>query len=107
MRSLEVTMRMIAFALLLLGCSTGFGQALSGVCLLSSVHGVNQTAKAKLMLAQVDCDDGSDGCSDMNNSTMEWSRWTGVSTKMLQSEGSALTARMSGEAGELTCQGNV
>jgi hypothetical protein len=100
-------MRMTVFALLLLGCSTGFAQALSGLCMLSSAQGANQAGTAKLMLARADCDEGSDGCSDTNNSTMEWSRWTGVSAETLQREGATLTARMSADPGELTCNGNV
>jgi hypothetical protein len=100
-------MRMIGFALLLLGCSTGFGQALSGLCMLSTAHGANQAGKAKLMLARVDCDEKSDGCSDSNNSTTDWSRWTGASAETLQSEGTTLTARMNSEPGELTCSGTV
>jgi hypothetical protein len=98
---------MIAFALLLLGSSTGFAQALSGLCMLSSAHGANQANKVQLMLARVDCDEGSDGCSDTNNSTTEWSRWTGVSAGTLQGENTTLTARMSSDSGELTCHGNV
>jgi hypothetical protein len=98
---------MIAFALLLLGGSTGFAQGLSGLCMLSSAHGSNQADKAKLMLARTDCDEGSDGCSDTNNTTTEWSRWMGVSAETLQGEGTTLTARMSSDSGELTCQGNV
>ena len=100
-------MRMTAFAVLLLGCSTGFGQALSGLCMLSDAHRSGEPDKAQLVLARTDCDKGSDGCSDMNNSSVEWSRWTGVSAEMLQKEGATLTARMSAEPGELTCNGNV
>jgi hypothetical protein len=99
-------MKLTAFVLLLLGCSTGFAQALSGLCMLSSAHGANQADRAKLVLAQVDCDEGSQGCSDTNNSTMEWKRWTGLSAETLQHEG-AITARMSADPGELTCNGNV
>jgi hypothetical protein len=100
-------MRMAALAVLLLGCSTGFGQSLSGLCMLSNAHGANQVDKAQLMLARIDCDESSDGCSDTNNTSMEWSRWTGVSAEMLQREGTTLTARMSADPGELTCNGNV
>jgi hypothetical protein len=100
-------MRMTALAVLLLCCSTGVAQPLSGLCMLSNAHETNQADKARLMLARIDCDESSDGCSDTNNTSMEWSRWTGVSAEMLQSESATLTARMSADAGELTCNGSV
>ena len=102
-------MKITAFAVLLLGCSTGFAQAqvLSGLCMLSNANRTDRPDKAQLMLARTDCDKGSDSCSDMNNSSIEWSRWTGVSAEMLQKDGTTLTARMSAEPGELTCNGSV
>jgi len=98
-------MRITAFAVMLLGCSTGFAQTLSGLCMLS--HRANSPDKAQLMLAQTDCDEGSGSCSDINNSSIEWSRWTGVSAERLQKDGMTLTARMSAEPGELACNGSV
>jgi len=98
-------MRVIAFAVLLLGSTTGFAQTLSGLCMLSQRTDV--PGKGQLMLARTDCDKGSDNCSDMDNSSIEWSRWTGVSAEMLQKEGTTLVARMSAEPGELTCNGSV
>jgi hypothetical protein len=98
-------MRVIAFAVLLLGCSTGLAQTLSGLCMLSQRTDVPDNGQ--LMLARTDCDKGSDSCWDMNSSSIEWSRWTGVSAEMLQKEGTTLTARMTAEPGELTCNGNV
>src|ERR1700743_1452636 len=100
-------MRMMAFVLLLLGSSTGLAQSLLGLCMLSDAHGDHRGDRAQLMLARIDCDEKSDGCSDMNNSSTEWSRWTGVSAEMLQSEGTTLTGRMSADPGDLTCSGNV
>jgi len=88
-------MKVIAFAMLLLGGSTGFAQTLSGLCMLS--QRTEAPEKAQLMLARTDCDKGADNCSDMNNSSIEWSRWMGVSAEMLQKEGTTLTARMSAE----------
>jgi hypothetical protein len=98
-------MRITAFVVLLLGCSTGFAQTLSGLCMLS--HRADSPDRAQLMLAGTDCDKDSDRCSDMNNSSIEWSRWSGISAAMLQKEGTTLTARMSAEPGELTCNGGV
>lgn len=98
-------MRITALAVLLLGCSTGLAQTLSGLCMLS--HRTDRPDKAQLMLARTDCDNGSDSCSDMNNSSIEWSRFTGVSAEMLQKDGTTLTARMNSDPGELTCNGNV
>lgn len=98
-------MRITALLVLVLGYSTGFAQTLSGLCMLS--HRPDRPDKAQLMLAQTDCNNSTGGCTDTNNSSIEWSRWTAVSAEMLQKEGATLTARMSAEPGELTCNGNV
>jgi hypothetical protein len=100
-------MKMKAFAVLLLGCSTGFAQTLTGLCMLSKAHRGTPPDKVQLVLAGTDCDDRSESCTDMNNSSMEWNRWTGVSAQMLENEGATLTARMSSEPGELVCGGSV
>ena len=54
-------MRMMAFVLLLLGCSTGFAQSLSGLCMLADAHDANRADRAQLMLARIDCDDADPG----------------------------------------------
>jgi hypothetical protein len=100
-------MKFTAFAVLLLAGSAAFGQSLSGLCLLSDTNHSDGPDRSQLVLARTGCEEGSDGCTDMNNSSVDWSRWTGVSAQMLQQEGMTLTARMSAEPGELTCQGNV
>jgi hypothetical protein len=103
-------MKFAALAVLLLSCVTGSAQSLSGLCMVSDAPGVTQPAKARLMLARIPCDsadDRSDGCSDASSSSLEWSRWTGVSAEMLQHEGATLAARVSAEPGELTCDGHV
>ena len=100
-------MKTTAFAMLLLACSAGSAQTLTGLCMLSEAHHSNQPDKVQLMLAGTDCGDGSESCTDMNNSSIEWNRWTGVSPEMLGKEGAALTARMNADAGELVCSGSV
>ncbi|WP_260705569.1 hypothetical protein [Edaphobacter flagellatus] len=99
-------MRFFVFAVML-GCSTGFGQTLSGLCMLSDARRTNEPDKVQLMLASVDCGKEAESCTEMNNSSLQWSRWSGVSSELLQKEGTALTARMKAEPGELTCTGNV
>ena len=99
-------MKLTAFTLLLLGCSTGFAQTQAGLCMLSEAHRTNQSDKVQLVLAGTDCGEGSESCTDVNNA-MEWSRWTGMSAEMLAKEGTTLTARMNADAGELVCSGSV
>lgn len=104
-------MKITAFAVLLLGCSTGFAQTRDGLCMLSSAHRASQSDKLQLVLAPTDCgeDRGEDSehCTDMNNASIEWSRWTGVSAEMLGKDGATLAARMNAEAGDLVCNGSV
>jgi len=100
-------MKITAFAVLLLGCPTGFAQTLSGLCMLSEAHRTNQPDKVQLVLAGTDCGKGSENCTDMNNSNIPWNRWEGISPEALQKEGTMLSARMNAEPGELTCNGSV
>jgi hypothetical protein len=103
----EQNMKITALAVLLIGCSTGFGQTLTGLCMLSNTHHTTQPDRVQLMLAGTDCGERSDGCTDMNNSSIEWGRWTGVSPETLEGEGAKLTARMNADPGELVCSGSV
>jgi hypothetical protein len=100
-------MKTPVFAMLLLACSTGFAQTMTGLCMLSATHHPNQPDKVQLVLAGTDCGHESEGCTDMNNSSVEWSRWTGVSAEMLEKEGATLTAHMNAEPGDLVCSGSV
>ena len=100
-------MKITVLAVFLLGCSLGFAQTLSGLCILSATHGTNQPDRMQLVLAPTDCGKGPEGCTDMNNSNIAWDRWTGVSAEMLQKDGTTLTARLNAEPGELTCNGSV
>ena len=63
----------------------------------------------ELMLRSSDCGAGvGEGhCSSSNNSDLLWSRLTGVSAGTLKQEGAQLNARMTGDAGELSCSGTV
>jgi hypothetical protein len=44
---------------------------------------------------------------DENNSSMAWSRWTGIVPADLSREGAAVDARMKADAGEMRCKGTV
>lgn len=100
-------MKITAFAVLLLGCSTVFAQTRSGLCMLSDAHRTRQPDKVQLVLARTDCGEDTGNCTDVNNGSIEWGRWTGVSADMLAKDGATLTARMNAEAGDLMCSGNV
>jgi hypothetical protein len=100
-------MKITPFAILLLGCSTGFAQTQAGLCMLSDAHRLNQPEKVQLVIAGTDCGEDTESCAEVNNASMEWSRWMGISAEMLGKDGSPLTARMKAEAGELVCSGSV
>lgn len=101
-------MKITAFAvLLLLGCSTGFAQTQTGLCMLSETDRTNRPGKVQLVLAETGCGEDTKSCTDVNNASMEWDRWSGISAEMLEKDGATLTARMNAEAGELVCEGSV
>jgi hypothetical protein len=102
-------MKRLGFALVMIGSSTVcLAQGLSGLCMISESQRVDRPSTSQLMMAETGCSKGPDeGCTNTNNSTVEWSRWTGVSLAQLQGAGAALTAKMTGEAGELECSGIV
>lgn len=101
-------MKRIATIFLLAGFAmTGYGEVLSGLCMISAAQNkVRNTDTAEVVLRRSNC--GEDGhCGISDNSNIAWSRWTGVSPEMLQQEGAQLRGRMSGEAGDLSCSGTV
>jgi hypothetical protein len=102
-------MKRLALVLLLVGSSTiSLAQGFSGLCMISESQRLDKPSRSQLMLVENGCGKDTDSdCTNMNNSTVEWSRWTGVSQAQLQAAGSALTAQMTGEAGALECTGTV
>jgi hypothetical protein len=101
-------MKGLVLAVAMIGSSAmGMAQGLSGLCMLSAADRMDRLSSSQLMLAETDCGRDGDGCSNMNNSTVAWERWTGVSQQALQGAGATLTAKMTGEAGELECAGVV
>ena len=77
-------MKITAFTMLLLGCSTGFAQTLTGLCMLSDAHRANHADRVQLVLAPTDCSEDSGHCTDVNNASAEWGRWTGFTKRRLQ-----------------------
>lgn len=107
-------MKKVILAGLWFGCTAvACAQALTGLCMVSESQHVGRPAQTQVMLASTNCNkDGKEGrgfnnCVDMDNSNIDWSRWTGIAPEMLQKEGTVLTARMNAEPGELTCNGVV
>ncbi|QNI35231.1 hypothetical protein [Edaphobacter albus] len=101
-------MKRIVAAMLFAGFAmSGYGETLSGLCMISVAHNkVQNTDTADVILRRSDC--GEDGhCGTSDNSNIAWSRWIGVSLEQLQQEGVQLHARMSGEPGNLSCSGIV
>jgi hypothetical protein len=102
-------MKRLTLAVVMIGSSTVcLAQGFSGLCMISESQRVDKPSRSQLMLVENGCGNNTDSdCTNMNNSTVEWNRWNGVSQAQLQSAGSALTAKMTGEAGELECAGTV
>jgi hypothetical protein len=84
-------------------------QTMSGLCMLTESHRTNKPAGVQVMLTESSCDKDSHtgNCMEMSDSSLDWQRWTGVSPDALQREGASLSARMTGEAGEVVCDGVV
>lgn len=74
--------------------------------MLSASHHGNGQSGWQVMLASSNCDKGDDNCTT-NNSTMAADRWVGVSLELLEKDGANLTANLHGDAGDLTCSGQV
>jgi hypothetical protein len=103
-------MKRLLLALFAIASSAScMAQTMSGVCMISETQRVNKPAVTQLMLAESNCDkdNGNGNCMEMSNSSVDWQRWTGVSNEMLQHDGSTISARLTGEAGEVTCDGTV
>ncbi|ADV82194.1 hypothetical protein [Terriglobus saanensis] len=105
-------MKRMGMALLLVGLSgvstIGYGETLSGLCMVSSAHNVvRDLDTADLLLHRTGCDNEEYHCGNSENSNIAWSRWSGVSPEALRQEGAVLTAEMKGEAGALRCSGTV
>ena len=100
-------MKNLFLAALYLACSALAGaQSLSGLCMLSASRHNNGGAGWQVMLASSNCGKGDDNCTS-NSSTMVADRWTGVSPELLEKEGTTATANLHGDAGDLTCSGQV
>ena len=104
-------MKRISLALLLASLvASAHAQATNGLCMLAaSTNTKHATPDLDVMLRSSDCGNDSDGdhCSNSEHSGMDWSRWSGISPEQLTQENAALTAVMSGDAGELRCTGTV
>lgn len=86
-------------------------QTISGLCMISENRRSDMSSTAQVMLSESNCDkdknSSSCGCTEMTNSSLEWRRWAGVSLQMLNAEGSTLSAHLTGDAGDLSCDGVV
>jgi hypothetical protein len=105
-------MKRMGMALLLAGLSgfsaMGYGENLSGVCMVSRSHNsLRNLDTADLLLHRTGCDNEEHHCGTSENSNIAWSRWSGVSPEALKQEGAVLTGEMRGEAGALRCSGAV
>jgi hypothetical protein len=101
-------MKRLFVFLLAVGSSVScLAQTMSGLCMLSESHRTNRPAGVQLMLSESNCDkDSSAGnCMELSESSLDWQRWTGISPDALQREGASASAHLSGEAGEIVCDG--
>ena len=99
-------MKRIALALLLGGMVVSLhAETMSGICMVWVAE--NKPQNAEVVLKRGECDGNHDGCGVSDNSNIAWDRWSGVSPDALKQEGAVLKARMTGDAGELVCNGSV
>lgn len=101
-------MKRLLFALLALGSSvTCVAQTMTGLCMMSKPSGTDKPSTAQVMLAESNCDTNSGHCMGMSTSNLDWRRWTGISQEALDAQGSQVSAHLTGDAGELVCDGVV
>jgi hypothetical protein len=102
-------MKVLGTILLLAGLSTAVrAESLTGLCMVSVAHNAAQDIDtADLMLRRSSCGDDNRDCGTSENTSISWTRWTGISPEYLKQEGAQFTGRMSGEAGDLQCSGTV
>ncbi len=99
--------RFVFAALLIASSSTCLAQSVSGLCMLSPTQHAGKTPTVRIVLSANDCDKGAENCMEMSDSESNWSRWSGVSAQSFESEASPLSARLSGDAGGVVCDGVV
>jgi hypothetical protein len=101
-------MRLLLIASWILASSlAGAAQTISGSCMISTPQRADSPSMWQLMLSESNCDKNARNCTQMSNSNLEWQHWTGVSSQMLVTEGSQISAHLAGDAGDLTCSGVV
>jgi hypothetical protein len=99
-------MRAIALGVLLFAASIRISAlSTSGFCMISTSSARSTSDTLTVVLSGDDC--GGHECADFDSSSMDSSRWTGISPKVLQENGTAITAKLTGDAGELVCIGMV
>jgi hypothetical protein len=99
--------RFVHAIFLLFSSVTCVAQTTAGLCIISASHYADKPSTAQVMLSESNCDKSSGGCMEMSNSNIDWQRWTGVSLRTLQAEGSQISAHLTGDAGDLACDGVV
>jgi hypothetical protein len=101
-------MKRLLFAFWILASSiTVAAQTLAGLCMISTPLRADSPAMSQVMLSEGNCDKNTGDCMEISTSSLEWRRWSGVSAQTLDTEGSQLSAHLTGDAGELNCSGVV
>jgi len=101
-------MKHLLFALLvIIAPGVSLAQTISGLCMVSASQPSDKPSGAQVMLSESNCDKATGGCMEMSNSSLAWSRWQGISRQSLQAESSSASAHLTGEAGDLICEGVV
>jgi hypothetical protein len=99
--------RFLLLLLVLVSSVPCFAQTMAGLCMISASQQLDKSSTSQVMLSESNCDKNSGGCMDMSNSSIDWRRWTGVTQQALQADGTQVSARVIGDAGELACDGLV
>ena len=91
----------------LLSCVMCSAQTTSGLCMLAASQPENRPPAMQMMLSESNCEKRTGDCTEMEHSDVDWNRWSGISLQSLQNEGAQLSAHMTGDAGDLVCDGVV
>jgi hypothetical protein len=94
-------------SLALLSSLSCAAQTMSGLCMIAASQSADKPPGMQMMLSESNCDRNNESCMETSRSSIDWKSWTGITPQSLQEEGSQVSARMTGDAGDFVCEGVV
>ncbi|AFL89102.1 hypothetical protein Terro_2867 [Terriglobus roseus DSM 18391] len=86
---------------------TCVAQTMTGLCMVSASQHTEKPSTAQVMLSESNCDKNSGNCMEMSNQSLDWQRLSGLSPQTLQADGAKASAHVTGDSGDLACDGIV